>query len=250
MLEMNPLTLLRLLGQPDFQVGLGAGLVSLVLLFLVRQSGWLIVWGVAAAVALALTGWLRGNPMTPDWGLTAVALTAIGSAASFRILLRHVPAWSIGIVFSLWVLGVWGTVPDTERAVVVMGTTTGMLPALWPSFRIRLGWEGAAVAVAVLGFVAISDGPARFNSIVGSLGMVGMPMVAAGACLLVNGGRWLSPWWLIAAQVVHVIVSGRIAGQSFQTGVALTLVVLSALVSGGGIAFGSPLLGLQTRSAR
>jgi len=248
LLEMNPLTLLDLLGQPDFRLGFGVGLLALVILLLVRQTGWLLAWGVAAVVALAWSGWLWENPTTPEWGIVAVVVTAVASAVSFRILLRQVAPWSVGLVFAVWVLGVWGTVPDTERAVVVMGTTAAMLPALWPGLRIRLGWEGAAVAAAALGFVAISDGAARTSSIIGSLGMIGMPLVAAGISRWWRAGGRLSPWWLIGAQVVHVIVSGRIAGQSHQGGVALTLVVLSALVTGGGLAFGVPRHRPATRS--
>lgn len=238
MLGMNPLTLLDLLGHVDFQRGFVVGLAATIVLVFVRQAGWLLVWGVAAIVALAWTGMLRGNPAAPGWGVAAVGVTAIASAAAFRVLLRQVPAWSVGLVFALWVLGVWGTVPDTERAIVTMGTTAAMLPALWPALRIRVGWEGALVAVGCLGFVVITDGAARTSSMVGALGMVGMPVAAAAALEWLRTDRRPSPWWLVAAQVVHVIVSGRIAGQTHQAAVAVTVVILSALVTGAGLAFG------------
>jgi hypothetical protein len=240
LLGMNPLTLLDLLGQPEFQTGLVVGVIGLVGVVLVRKVGWLLVWGVAAIGALAWAGLLQWSDMTPGWGLTAVVVTAVAGAFAYRILMQQVPAWSAGIVFALWVLGVWGTVPDTERAAVVMGVTAAMLPALWPGLRVRVGWEGAAVAIAALGFVAITDGAVRPASIIGALGMVGMPVAAAAASLWLRKGQRLSAWWVVVAQVVHVIVSGRVAGQINDPGGALLVVVLSALVTGAGLAWGVP----------
>ncbi|MGH7566740.1 MAG: hypothetical protein ACREK2_07915 [Gemmatimonadota bacterium] len=238
MLGMNPLTLLDLLGQPEFQMGFAVGIIGLIAALIVRKAGWLLVWGMAAIGALGWAGLLWWTEETPDWGLAAAVVTAVAAAAAFRVLMRQVPAWPVGIVFALWVLGVWGTVPDTERAAVVMGVTAAMLPALWPGLRVRVGWEGAAVAVAALGFVTITDGAARSATMVGALGMVGMPVVAAAVCHWLRSGRRPSPWWLVAAQVVHVIVSGRVAGQTFQPEGALIVVILSALATGGWLAWG------------
>lgn len=238
MLGMNPLTLLELLGQPEFQTGFVTGVVGLLMVLLLRRVGWLLVWGVAAFGALAWAGLLRGTEAAPEWGLVAVAVTAIAAAIAVYVLLRQVPAWSMGIAFALWVLGVWGTVPDTERAAVTMGVTAAMLPALWPALRVRIGWEGAVVAVAALGFVAITDGSARPVSIIGALGMAGMPVAAAAALHWLRPSRQQSAWWFVGAQVVHVIVSGRVAGQMIQPEGALVVVILSALLTGGWLAWG------------
>ena len=238
MLGMNPFTLLELLGQPEFQSGFAIGVVGLVLVLVLRRVGWLLVWGVAAFGALAWVGRLGGTEAAPEWGLVAVAVTAIAAATAFYILLRQLPAWSIGIAFALWVLGVWGTVPDTERAAVTMGVTAAMLPALWPGLRVRIGWEGAVVAVAALGFVAITDGSARPISIIGALGMAGMPMTAAAALHWLRPSRQQSAWWFVGAQVAHVIVSGRVAGQMLQPEGAFVVVILSALLTGGWLAWG------------
>jgi hypothetical protein len=174
----------------------------------------------------------------PEWGLVAVAVTAVAAAGAFYVLLRQVPPWAMGIAFALWVLGVWGTVPDTERAAVAMGVTAAMLPALWPALRVRIGWEGVVVAVAALGFVAITDGSARHASIVGALGMAGMPVAAAAALRWLRPSRQQSAWWFVGAQVVHVIVSGRVAGQMFQLEGAVVVVILSSLLTGGWLAWG------------
>lgn len=238
MLGMNPFTLLELLGQPEFQSGIAIGVAGLVLLLILRRVGWLLVWGVAAFGALAWVGRLGGTEAAPEWGLVAVAVTAIAAAAAFYVLLRQLPAWSIGIAFALWVLGVWGTVPDTERAAVTMGVTAAMLPALWPALRVRIGWEGGVVAVAALGFVAITDGSARPISIIGALGMAGMPITAAAALHWLRPSRQPSAWWFVGAQAAHVIVSGRVAGQLLQLEGALVVVILSALLMGGWLAWG------------
>jgi hypothetical protein len=237
-LKMNPLTLLDLFHEPAFRAAFVIGVAALVLVLVVRQAGWLLVWGVAGVVALAWTGWLYGNSASPEWGLAAVIVAAVASAVAYGVLLREVPAWSVGLVFAFWVLGVWGTVPDTERALVLMGSTAPMLLALWPRLRVRVGWEGALVAVGCLGFVAVADGAARETSIVGALGMAGMAVVAAAFARRPPGGRRLSPWWLVVAQMIHVIVSGRIAGQSAEVQMAVVIVAVSALVTGAVVAFG------------
>jgi hypothetical protein len=146
----------------------------------------------------------------------------------------------VGVVFALWVLGVWGTVPDTERAVVVMGVTAALLPALWPGLRVRIGWWGAPLAVALLGFVIATDGAARPTAMVGSLGMLGLPLVAAALTLGWPKSTAFPPWWLIAAQALHVIVSGRVAGQLGSPLGALAVAALSALAIGGVLAFAVP----------
>lgn len=238
MFGMNPFTLLDLLGASEFQTGFVVGVVGLIAVLIVRKAGWHLVWGAAAIGALAWAGSLRWADATPEWGLPAVTVTAVAAAVAFYVLLRQVPPWSVGIVFALWVLGVWGTVPDTERAAVTMGVTAAMLPALWPGLRVRVGWEGAVVAVAALGFVAITDGAARPASVMGALGMAGMPIAAAGASRWLPRDRGLSPWWLVAAQVMHVIVSGRVASRIIQPEGAVTIIILSALVTGGGLAWG------------
>jgi hypothetical protein len=235
---MNPLTLLELIGQPEFQSGFAIGVAGLVLLLVLRRVGWLLVWGMAAFGALAWAGRLRGVETAPEWGLVAVAVTAVAATGAFYVLLRQVPPWAMGIAFALWVLGVWGTVPDTERAAIAMGVTAAMLPALWPALRVRIGWEGVVVAVAALGFVAITDGSARHASIVGALGMAGMPVAAAAALRWLRPSRQQSAWWFVGAQVVHVIVSGRVAGQIFQLEGAVVVVILSSLLTGGWLAWG------------
>ena len=217
MLGMNPITLLELFGQPDFQQGMLVGGMGLVAVLVVRKLGWLMTWGICAFAALSWTGLLRSSPATPGWALPVTILTALAGTWAFRVLLSRARAWSVGLSFGLWVLGVWGTVPDTERAIVPMGVLAGMLPALWPDLKVRVGWHGAPVAIAALGFVIVTDGVARTSAMVGSFGMVGMAMVAALAARTVRKGQYLSSWWLVASQAVHVIVSGRIAGQTVDS---------------------------------
>ena len=238
MLGMNPITLLELLGQPDFQRGMLVGGVGLAAVLVVRKLGWLMTWGIGAFAALGWAGLLRSSPATPGWALSVTILTALAGTWAFRVLLSRARSWSVGLTFGLWVLGVWGTVPDTERAMVTMGVLAGMLPALWPGLKVRIGWYGAGVAIAALGFVTVTDGAARTSAMIGSFGMVGMTLVAAFSARIVRKGQFLSPWWLVASQVLHVIVSGRIAGQTWDAGGALTIVILSSLLTGAGLAWG------------
>ena len=238
MLGMNPITLFELLGQADFQRGVLVGVVGLVAVLVVRKLGWLMTWGICAFAALSWTGLLRSSPATPGWALPATVLVAVAGTWAFRVLLSRARSWAVGLTFGLWVLGVWGTVPDTERAIVPMGVLAAMLPALWPGLKVRVGWHGAAVAIAALGFVAVTDGAARTSAMIGSFGMVGMAVAAGLTARVTRKRQFLSSWWLVAAQALHVIVSGRIAGQTFDSGGALTIVILSSLVTGAGLTWG------------
>jgi hypothetical protein len=232
MFGMNPFTLLRLLEQAEFQRGLAVGFVALLLVLALRRVGWLPVWGLAAVAALGWEGALRASPETPGWSIPVVAAVAGVGAWAIRRLLLGAPPWSVGGLFALWVLGVWGTVPDTERAVVTMGVAAAMFPALWPRLGVQMGWTGAPLAIGALGFVAVTDGAARASAMVGALGMVGMAVVAAAFAGASRDGRTSSPWLLIAAQALHVIVSGRVAGQMPGPGSALLIVMVSSLATG------------------
>jgi hypothetical protein len=231
---MNPLTLLELLGDPGFQKGFVAGLVALVAILLVRKAGWLLAWGLAALAALAWTGLLRSSPNIPSWAVPVGAVTVLAAAVSFYAVMRKIPAWAAGLAFALWVLGVWGTAPDTERAAVVMGTTAALLPGLWPGLKIRVGWEGSLIAAAALVFVAVTDGAGRTTAIAGSLGMVGMPLAAAAASRWLRPNARLSPFGFVGAMAINVVVCGRVAGQAFNLSSAWIIAVLSALVTGAG----------------
>lgn len=235
MLEMNPLTLLELLGEPRFQRGFAVGLVALVAILVVRKAGWLLAWGLAAFAALAWVGVLRSSPGIPSWALPASALTVLAAAVSYYSVMRRLPAWAAGMTFALWVLGVWGTVPDTERAAVAMGTTAALLPGLWPGLKVRVGWEGVVVAAAALAFVALTDGAGRSTAIAGSLGMAGMPLAAAVASRWLRPKARLSPLAFVGAMALNVIICGRIAGQAYNVESAWIVALLSALVTGAGL---------------
>jgi hypothetical protein len=232
---LNPLALFDLLTREEFQTGLVCGLFAVAALLLVRKAGWLLLWGIAAVVALSASGFLRASPSSPAWAPYAAAVAVLAVALAFRTLARDVPAWAAGAAFALWVLGVWGAVPDTERAGVAMGVTAALLPCLWPGLRIRLGWEGMLLAAGVLGFVALADGAARPPSIVGALGMVGMPVAAAIASRRAGPRGAPSPAWFVGAMGVHVIVCGRVAGQQHDLRLALLVSCLSALATGAGL---------------
>lgn len=227
---MNPLTLLDLLTRPEFLIGLGVGVVSLAAVLLVPKLGWFMAWTIAAVAGLAWGG-LLGVPSAPGWRWPAAGLTAAGASLGARHLARHEPRWIPPALFAFWVLGVWGTVPHTERAAVAMGVTAALLPALLFGPRVRIEWPGALLAAGALGFVAITDGAARPTSIVAGLGSVGM-LVVAPAALALTRARRLPPVWLIGAQVVHVIASGRVAGWMWTPGDALAVVLFSACATG------------------
>lgn len=233
---MNPLTLLDLFSQPEFLTGLAIGAVSLAAVLLFPKVGWFMAWGVAGLVGLAWMDFLA-IPSGPGWRFPAAVVAAVGASVGANRLVRHGPRWMPPALFVLWVLGVWGTVPDTERAAVTMGVTVALLPALWFGQRVRVEWPGALLAAAVLSFVAITDGAARPTAIVGALGGVGMLVVAPAVLSLTRPGWQVPPRWVMAAQVLHVIVSGRVAWR-VRNPEALVVVLLSAVAAAGALCWG------------
>lgn len=231
---MDPTTLLELFVQPDFLRGLAAGALAAGLLLVFRRPGWFLAWAVAAGVGLAWSGRLGWSPFTVAWSLPLAVVASLFAGIGAKDLARVGPAWIGPALFALSVLGVWGTVPDTERAAVLMGVTAGLLGALVVRREVRVGLVGPILAVAVLGYVVVTDGALRGGAIVGSLGALGMLVVAPAVVVLARVGPRLPPLWLSLGQVGHVIVSGRVAGR-MEDPVAAGLVVAGSAAAAGGL---------------
>ena len=240
---MNPRTLLALLTEPDFLHGLAAGVGATVLMLASRNRiGWSLCWGVAAAGGLLWTEWRDSWSVLATWTMLPAVAWVLAAGVAVRELDRKAPPWSVLAMFALAVLGVWGTVPDTEGAAVLMGVTVGMAPAIWP-LQARAGAFGPFVAFTAVAVVAVVDGAPRPGSIVGALGAAGMLLVAPAALRIRRTApAALSGWILVVTQVAFVIVSGRLAGRMTPAGPAFTVWTAAA------VAFGVAWWQMETRA--
>lgn len=173
---------LALRDQGQLPGGLGLGL------FLLALAGFSA--GVAArtpvapaavhAVLAAPGAWLLTGAADLDgtWPpLLLVGAIALGGALtgaadhSYRKL-------ALGPVLSLVSLaGVYTTVPDTERALVVLGAAVPLAVLGWPLALATLGRAGASATVGLLAWVAVTDGSARPGSVVGAIACLGILLV-------------------------------------------------------------------------
>ncbi|MDX1623889.1 MAG: hypothetical protein R3199_07890 [Gemmatimonadota bacterium] len=229
---MDPQTVLELLLQQEFLRGVAMGLVAAVALVLIPRLDWFLAWSLAALAAVFWIGKL-GISVTVWWSLPAAGLVSLFAGIGAKELERSVPSWAVLLVFGLSVLGAWGTVPDTERAAALTGVTVGGLAVLIVRRRVPIGWIGAILAVGVLGGVIVTDGSSRGGAIVGALGTVGMLVVAPGI-VTIEGARSRFPvLWLLACQILHVFLSGRVAGRMQDPLAAFLMVLVSAVLVGG-----------------
>ena len=245
---MNPLTLLGLLQEPRFLTGAAVAVVGALAVFAApKLVGWFTAWAVAAVAGLAVTGFRGWPPQVEAWMLGVAMVTTAVVPVAAASLRRRTEGWVPPILFAFAVLGVWGTVPDTEHARVLMGVTATMaIVALSPKGP-RWTLPGLALATAVMGYVVMVDGWPRHSAVIGACGSVGM-LVVAPIVLALRGSRsrhgrgrrrtlgeanaYVDSWGLIAAQVVLVILSGRLAGRAESGLTAAVLLVGSYLAVG------------------
>ncbi len=257
---MNPLTVLGLLQEPRFLTGAGIGLMGAFAVFAAPKAvGWFVAWTGAAVVGLVLTGFPGWPPQVEAWMLAVAMLTTAVVPVAAADLRGRTEGWIPPVLFALAVLGVWGTVPDTEEARVLMGVTATMVVVALGPKAPRWTIPGLTLATAALAYVVLVGGWPRHSAVIGACGSVGM-LVAAPLVLTVQRarsrrvrGRYrsrrrsnppLEPWALVASQVLLVILSGRLAGRADSALAAAGLLLVSYTAVG--VAWGA----LTRRSQR
>ena len=225
----------------------------------------LAIGGLAAGVLaswrrpLALSGLVFAIPgaslLTHNTGLPEIGwvapLVVLGTVLGGTLVAdfdrRHARrGWSV-VMFAVSVVGVYFTVPDTERALVLLGASLPLVLLGWPFAFASLGSVGAYPAVGALAWTCAYEGLGRPASIVAGIACLGL-FVAEPIARLAQGRTgailsWLPMRWWVAFPVVigHlalVFVASRVAG--LRTGVgtatvialielAMALTVLSAL---------------------
>src|SRR5205085_2473471 len=154
---------------------------------------------------------------------------------------RHFGAagWSLPF-YAISVAGVYFTVPDTERALALLGVAIPLALLGWPVAFASLGSGGAYAAVGALIWTAASESSGREASFVGAIGCLGLlvadPMARAlgrrRASLLDFVPRRASSVVFVGA--IHlglVFIASRIAGLRNSVAEATVIVTFALAVT-------------------
>lgn len=213
-----------------FLWGAGAGLAGLLLSYRLRHRSpdWGLVWGAAVVIALVATGLLQGGvvgsgprgPSTPLWEIAIAVLAAIFAVYGIQRLRTK---WVGAIAVAVTIGGIWATVPDTERAAILIGVTAALAWAWWPAEWASPRFAGSLVIGFILAWVALRGGAGRETGLLGALGS--MAMLGWSAYALPEA----RPGLTIAGHVVLVAVWSRWAGLSTSSATALAIGVSASL---------------------
>ncbi len=221
----------------------GAGYVS-ELLVAERPVFALAGAALAAPGALVLTAH-TGVPQT-HWIVVLVVVTVVVGGTLVADFDEHAggSGWPMAL-FAVSAVGVYFTVPDTERALVLLGVSAPLVLLGWPVPLASLGRPGSYVAVGALAWVAAADGAGRHTAIIGAVACL-TTLVAEPVARLVRGGRDTvlariparsSPAVaLVAAHLAIVYIASRVAGLQDLIGDAVVVVAFDLIVAVVGLA--------------
>jgi hypothetical protein len=210
-----------------------------------RYRAWLGLLGVAIALpgGVVLATHLQvasGRAPRPSWiAPLVVASIAIGGPLVANFDRRFgARGWPL-VLYAVTVVGVYATVPDTERALVLLGVSVPLLLLGWPVALMSLGSAGSYAAVGALVWVAATDGRGRQTAIIGAIACLGLLVIEPAARLL-RGRRATvlavlptSIWTVLPVAGTHlaiVYVASRIAGLRHAIGAAATIVVIESVI--------------------
>lgn len=218
-----------LISGTPFLWGAGAGLAGLLLSYAWRNrtADWGLVWGAAVAIAFVATGLFRGGvgtgprgASTPLWQIAIAVLAALFASYGLR---RLRPDWVGAFALAATVGGIWATVPDTERAAVLVGVTAAVAWAWWPARWASPRVVGSLVIGLLLAWVALRGGAGRETGMIGAVGSISM--LGWTAFALPDS----PPGLVLAGHVVLVGVWSRWAGLSTSSATALAIGISASL---------------------
>jgi hypothetical protein len=153
---------------------------------------WLVVAGLAAELLslwwrpLALAGALFAIPgallltsqtgaADASWIRTLVVVTVVvgGTLVADFDHRYHATGWSV-VLYAVSVIGLYFTVPDTERALVLLGASLPLMLLGWPVALASLGTTGSYAAVGAFAWVAAFEGLGRRSSVIGGVTCLGL----------------------------------------------------------------------------
>jgi hypothetical protein len=152
-----------------------AGFVTELLTVLWRP---LVLAGAGLAIPGALVLTSQTGSAAASWIRTLVVVTvAVGGTlvADFDHH-YHATGWSV-VLYAVSVLGLYSTVPDTERALVLLGACLPLMLLGWPVPVGSFGTTGSYAAVGVFAWVAAFEGVGRRSSVIGGVTCLGLFLI-------------------------------------------------------------------------
>lgn len=221
----------------------------------VRPRTWPLVVAVGAAAGWAVAD--VGGLESDGWR----AAVAVGVGVGGTLVALFDRRWrSVAFATPLLVIstiGVYYTVPDTERAVLLLGAALPYALLAWPIPLAALGGGGAMATVGVMAWVVTVDGAARESAVLGGLATVGLLALEPLARLIVPDGRSAITLLrgrtgaLAAAAAAHlgfVFVASRVAGLEDDARRAVSILAVTAVAGLALLALGRFLAGRSETS--
>ncbi len=203
--------------RPPTPVLIAVGLLALIGIAGDLRPGLIPLAGVLA-IGPAMLLVFSGEVFEPLWGrIAGVAAISLGGGLAAWSEHRRPSSWAGPVLAAGSALGVFIVVPDTERALVLLGAALPVALLGWPLRLARLGTGGVLSFVGVLVWVVLRDGATRDSAIVGGLAALGVLVAEPVAVLLgrLFSGAWSPPvsdWLLVATDAVVILLAGRLAG--------------------------------------
>jgi hypothetical protein len=173
---------------------------------------------------------------SPHWVHTLVIVTVtIGGTLVADFDRRHRDRGWAPMMFAVSALGVYFTVPDTERAMLLLGAALPIVMLGWPFPLASFGGVGSYSCVGALAWVSAFDGRGRLSAIVGGMACLGLLVAEPVARLLRQNARGFfdalprDPLVAIVigfGQLVLVFVASRIIGMWSDARQAVLLAIL------------------------
>jgi hypothetical protein len=196
-----------------------AGFVTELLTFLWRP---LILAGVGLALPGALVLTSQTGSAAASWirTLVVVTVTVGGTLVADFDHRYHATGWSV-VLYAVSVLGLYSTVPDTERALVLLGACLPIMLLGWPVPVASFGVTGSYAAVGAFAWVAAVEGVGRRSAVIGGVTCLALFLVEPVYRLLKLEGPTMfdklpkTPLSVIPVAVAHAVLvaaASRMAG--------------------------------------
>jgi hypothetical protein len=231
----------RPLGQTDFAAAVALAAVAVLWWRLSEVAGRRgprpLPAGVVLLAAAVLSTWRVNGPEVrhPVAAFAAFATGAVLGGGAIRDVERHWgPWWAPMAVVTCGAL--YSTVPDTERALALMGAVVGLCAvSVVVRVPLRLGATAWAFGAMVL-FVAIDDGWERRSAVIGGAATLGLFVIEPLARRLVPAARRAGAGpprrvriaSLVAIHTGFALFAARVAGLERHVGTSLVLLVPAA----------------------
>ena len=177
----------------------------------------------------------------PHWVKTLVVATVVvGGTLVADFDRRYRDRGWAPAMFAVSAVGLYFTVPDTERAMLLLGAALPVLLLGWPFPLASLGAVGAYPCVGALAWVAAFDGRGRLSAIVAGVACLGLFAAEPIARVIRLSGPGVlaalpRKWWVAiavgAGQLVFVAVAGRLAGMRSEVKTAVAIVAMEMAVA-------------------